>query len=193
MKQPKLVRPVRPVKYKLKSTHGAYTPYGLRNVSRTELKKEYTRLRNIANKRIARVESSEFAFPTELARYKDRFQTSFKDLTDSQLRQRLSELQRFLDSKRSTVTGLRESVTKSIQTLNDFGLTNINEKNLDLFGQFMETVRERNADKIFGSDAAAEFFNENNDRGLSVSDLAKSFARYAEKMAGKENEWVRIE
>ena len=83
--------------------------YNVKNKSySSEVIKEYTRLRDIAQKRLKRMSESEFADTQIYRKYKDAFPKQ-KDLRSaSDLAYTLSDLARFVSSPQSTITGLKE-------------------------------------------------------------------------------------
>lgn len=120
-----------------------YTPAGLRRglISESDARKEYTRLRDIAEKRIKRLGKSEFA---NTQTYRN-VQEGFKKLKDIKSQRELSmglaDLARFLSSDTSTVTGLWNARERALETMHQHGFTDINRENFALFGEFMEWAR----------------------------------------------------
>ena len=117
----------------------AYHPDALQNeYTEGELRKEYTRLRDIAQKRLKRLEASEFA-NTKTVRYnKDRFIPLREISGTGELTHLLSDLARFLTASRSTVSGQKSYRKKSVESLQEAGLTAVTEKNFLHFTDVMD-------------------------------------------------------
>lgn len=126
-----------------------YTPSYVKNAlstgSKTEIKalrQEYSRLRSIAEKRLARLKASEFV-DSQIVR---EFDNSFKTLKEMKapfdLAYGLSNLRRFLGRKASTVTGQRDTRQKAIETFHRHGFDEINEKNYDEMAELISAYRE---------------------------------------------------
>lgn len=120
----------------------AYHPDALQAIAADEgekaLRREYTRLRDIAQKRLMRLEQSEFA-GTQIVRYnRDRFKPLREVSSRSELSHLLSDVARFLVSQKSTVSGQREYVRRSVESMREGGLTAVNEKNFMAITESMD-------------------------------------------------------
>lgn len=120
-----------------------YDPQSLKKKSEKELRKEYSRLRSIARKRLERLETSEYneSAAYRLNRYKFKPLAEIKN--ENELRNRLSAVADFLKSKRSTVTGQRAIDKQIVKKLHEHGYKFVNKSNLKEFGQFMEFLKAR--------------------------------------------------
>lgn len=105
------------------------------------IRKEYTRLKSIANKRIARLEKAGYTETDMVREYKGYF-TSSRGMTDEDIADIMPELSYFLESSLSTVSGMRQYVSKQVQTLNDSGYDFINKGNFQQWANFMDQVHE---------------------------------------------------
>ena len=80
-------------------------------------KKEYTRLRDIAEKRIKRMSSTEFSQSKTYKEHRRGFD-KLKDIDPKDLPTALSEVSKFVGAKASSITGQKEIMMKTIGTLN---------------------------------------------------------------------------
>ena len=110
-----------------------YEPEALKVRDSKELRKEYSRLRDIAQKRLIRLGTSEFSEGSTYRHYKDVFPKLSEIKTEAQLRQRLAILARFVESKASTVSGIKAKRTAQIRSLQEQGYDWIDESNFDNF------------------------------------------------------------
>lgn len=158
------------------------------------MRKEYTRLRDIARKRLKRVESSEFkGFYSE---YNAGGFAKLSSFTDKKhgirdkgaFASELSKLSRFVSSPVSTVSGLREYRTKSIERLHKLGYDYINESNFKEFSDFMDRYRSLGLDEIYDSDEIIEdTYAVGEQKGVSPEDLLEEFAAWQGKQSALEN------
>ena len=122
------------------------------------VRKEYTRLRDIAQKRLKRFEAAGL-INTQAYRKNVKHYPLLKDIkSDYELAGRLSDLERFISAKAGSVSGQKEIRKKSIATLHDNDYTFVNEENFDDFTDFMESYRDQLYDMEYDSGDAADLF-----------------------------------
>lgn len=139
-----------------------YSPVYLRHLMNTgseaEVRKEYTRLRDIAQKRLKRLEKAGYS---ELDVYKKNIK-HYPKLSDikskNELSSRLADLARFISSERSTVSGLKTIKEKSLKTLHEHGYDFVTPENYEQFARFMQEYRYQKLDMIYDSGEAADTF-----------------------------------
>ena len=126
--------------------------------NRAAVRKEYTRLRDISQKRLKRLKAAGLDdTQAYLKNYKH--YPKLKDIkSDSELASRLSDLARFITAKGSTVSGQKDIMKKSLSTLHDTGYTFVNEGNFRDFGKFMEEYRHQMLDMSYDSGDAADLY-----------------------------------
>ena len=135
-----------------------YTVQGAETMARVGTKEdmatmraEYTRMRDVAQKRIKRLGKQ---FPESKA-----YQThakgfaKLKDLDPRDFPKAFAELAKFVRAKGSTVTGQKQIKEKTIKTWQDQGL-NLNSKNYDMVIKILEEMRKQKI--VYGSDKAVE-------------------------------------
>ena len=125
----------------------------------SEVRKEYTRLRDISQKRLKRLAKAGYT-DTEVYRRNVKHYPKLKDIkSKSELAQRLSDLSRFVASKQSTVSGIKEKERKALESLSEHGYGFVNESNIQEFGEFMEEYRNQLLDMDYDSGDAAELYS----------------------------------
>lgn len=139
---------------------------------------EYSRLRKIAAKRLQRLEKAGLSESATYQRYADSFVPLPKGISETKVRKRLYEVARFLSLKGSTVTGEREKVRATIETLHDLGYDFINEENIGAFGRFMDAMSEYMGNKspVYSSQAIDVFGDAWEDGEVDPEDLAQAFS-----------------
>ena len=115
------------------------------------MRAEYTRMRDVAQKRIKRLGQQ---FPESKA-YQSHAKgfPKLKDLDPRDFAKAFSDLAKFVKAKGSTVTGQKEIKNKTIKTWQDQGL-NLNQKNYDKTIKILEEMRKQKI--VYGSDKAVE-------------------------------------
>ena len=115
------------------------------------MRAEYTRMRDVAQKRIKRLGQQ---FPESKA-YQSHSKgfPKLKELDPRDFAKAFSDLAKFVKAKGSTVTGQKEIKNKTIKTWQDQGL-NLNHKNYDKTIKILEEMRKQKI--VYGSDKAVE-------------------------------------
>ena len=156
-----------------------YYPYKLEQLDEIALRKEYSRLREIANTRLKRLLASEYK-ETDLAK---EYAGGFAILAEVEdLPRELTKLARFVASERASVTGLKRIDKQTIETLQEHGYTFVNTKNVRQFGAFMEEMRQAGYSKLYSSEFLANWWSE---KGASMRDNVDKLKREFEKYVGK--------
>ncbi len=135
-----------------------YTVQGAETMARmgtnddlSTMKSEYTRMRDVAQKRIKRLEK---AFPDSKAvQNHPKGFPKLKTLDPRDFPKAFAELAKFVKAKGSTVTGQKQIKAKTIKTWQDQGL-NLNQKNYDKTIKVLEEMRRQKI--VYGSDKAVE-------------------------------------
>lgn len=123
-----------------------------------DVRKEYTRLRDIAQKRLKRLAAAGYK-NTEVYQRNYKHYPLLKNIkSSSELAQRLSDLSRFIESRRSTVKGIKDTRTQALQTLHEHGYKFVTAENYGEFAEFMETYRNNLLDMEYDSGDAADLF-----------------------------------
>lgn len=113
------------------------------------MKREYTRMRDIAQKRVSRLGK---AFPESKAyQYHKYGFAKLRDLNKADMAKAFSELSKFVHAKASTVAGQKDIQMKTISTLRKQGL-NVNKGNYANLISIFERMRKNKL--VYGSDKA---------------------------------------
>ena len=119
------------------------------------LRKMYTQYRDIAQKRLKRMEQEGFGWTTSVRSHAKGF-AKLRDIDKRDLPKAFSELSKFVSAKTSTVTGQRSRMNKTIREWNKQGIA-LNEKNYRTVMEILENLRDRK--KVYGSDDITEAAN----------------------------------
>ena len=157
------------------------------NFTEAELRREYSRLRDIAQKRLGRLGESEFgrswAYMNNVGKFPklSEFKTKNKITSKAKFAKALAQLAHFVESPQSTLSGQREIRAKTIETLHGSGYTFVNEKNFFDFLEFMEEFRIRKLDEIYDSERATSLARAANRRGIDPRILLEEFEYFKDQ------------
>lgn len=159
-----------------------YNPQGLQKYDEKTLRREYTRLRDIAQKRLSRMGESKFSESETYQQNVGQFEKTRDIKTESQLRQNLTQLARFVMAESSTIRGQKEIMARGIQQWREKGYDFVNEGNWFSFTRFLEYVKS-NDKNIYSLDAAMEAFQAANEQG-DTSNVELLFEEYQSTIDG---------
>lgn len=166
---------------KLKWELWEYNPAALRKKPESEVRQEYSRLRKIAIKRLARFRGTEFEDTQSYLYNKDRYVTLKEIPNRTSLNYLLSDLGRFIAAKTSTISGLKEAREKAIEKLHKHDYTFVTKENFKDFGEFMEYAGAVAQNKIYDSERVAEWWEENREKHKDRESLEKAFFKWQKK------------
>lgn len=154
-----------------------YTIQALESIARganrddwSAIKAEYTKLRDIAHKRIKRLGESEFKKSAAYTSHKGDF-PKLRDLDPRDIPAAMAEMAKFLRAKTSTVTGQRIRRSKTIKAWQKVGL-DLNEKN---YNKVMALLKEMRSRKIlYGSDKALTLVETSMQKGWNFNKVLKA-------------------
>lgn len=134
-----------------------FTPYQLASMTDAAIRKEYSKLRSIANKRLSRLQAQNLG---KTARSGYRFPT-IKDIESSSratVASELADVSRFLRDPRTTVTGEKSFLENFKEMMSEKGYADLVETPDDVYKvlEFMEEIREENNNKVLPSGDALD-------------------------------------
>ena len=161
-----------------------YNPqYLINNYTASEIRKEYSRLRAIAVKRLSRLSKAGFG-KSSAYKYNATNTKKLSELSQRQVPLALSQLARFIDKPLSTVTGQYELRDRKIKKLRSYGY-DVTEENFQNFTDFMDLLSEQATDLQYDSDALVELWEATRYK-VSPTQLAKdleSWLKYRDKIS----------
>lgn len=177
----------KPVKFNLPVEQ--YTPYALlvklgkEEISEKDMRREYTRLRNIAQKRIGRLKVDPLL--KRLENVKDAVSTGFPTLKEigkssTALAGNLAGLRSFLTKEESTVYGARRKFERNVRKAREAAGDFVDEGTYPDFDRFMQFARETTRGFRIGSPEIADFFDDNASKYNTQEDLEDAFYLWVE-------------
>lgn len=168
-------------KAKLKYNENLYTPDGAKTLTEKDLKKEYSRLRSIARKRLERFKNTEWNDTQIYKMNKDIYKPIKEIKSNRELRHLFSQVARFVTAETGSVTGLEQQRKKAVKTLNQRGYDFVNKENYREFADFMEYARIANLNRMYDSKRIADFYEATERRNMSKQELQKAFRSWRRK------------
>lgn len=177
----------KPVKFNLPVEQ--YTPYALlvklgkEEISEKDLRREYTRLRNIAQKRIVRLKDDTLL--RRLENVKDAISTGFPTLKEigkssTALVGNLAMLRSFLTKEESTVYGARRKFERNVRKAREAAGDFVDDGTYPDFDRFMQFARETTRGFRIGSPEIADFFDDNAGKYNTQENLEDAFYLWLE-------------
>ena len=165
------------------------------NVSSSEMRAEYSRLRQTANKRLKRMEGTKYERSQTYLRNMGKYMTieeisaaagevadrmnikgeARQKLIDSHIAHKLSDIYKFLTAKTGSIRGMQRVENELIETLHDRGLTFVNKDNIHKFGEYMEHLRSVHKGRIYDSERAADLFGIATKKGIDPQEIAEDY------------------
>ena len=143
--------------------------YGWKTIgSERKARSEYSRLRDIAQKRIKRLRAEGFDAPKDFEK--------LSNINAKNIAYELAKVAQFLRSPKSTVSGVKKTMTKAQLTLLKHGY---HIDDMRLFGKFMEEWRAQYGRRAYGSEQAAELYESMEHTGM-VDEIGESWISYQE-------------
>lgn len=151
------------------------TPDQIDRLTDRELRSRYSEFRDIAQKRIKRLEKAGFQ---NIDLVKGAQFPKIKGQTSEELKQNLADISEFLADPRSRSAKLKQIQEKTVTQLSKRGF-NIPSGKLTEFGRFMENMRERYRNRALPpSDTLVEMYENSQRLGISVNVLQTKFKDY---------------
>lgn len=172
-----------------------YEAFKYGNVSADELRKEYSRQRRTAIKRLERMKGTVYedsqTFRKNYGKYTTLAQIEKEALesatrrnlppaaaqkyVDITIAHKMADLYKFLTAKSGSIRGLQRIENETIKTLSERGFTFVNKNNIRQFGTYMEQMRTMKLNSIYGSDRVAEMFGVAEKKGINPEEILKDF------------------
>lgn len=172
--------------------------YGIRSgvFSEADIRREYTALRDIAQKRLARLGASEYKESEFFKSFTGSFQKTGEigrgDIAT--LSKALRSVSKFVESPLSTLSGQKKYESDMIQTLQERGYDFINRSNFRQFGYFMQHMRDLGfAAALYRTDDFEEAFTAATSGGQSELAIKRNFNKWIREKGYNPNDLKRSE
>lgn len=150
------------------------------NLSEKQIREEYSRLRDIAQKRVKRLAESEWTYTEAYKQHQKGFR-KVADIPEAQMKNALTDIYRFLHTSTSSISGLKQQRREAVKTLQSNGYKFVNAKNYKEFYEFMNDIKNR-FELLYmeGSDIVADLFNDFKALDIPIKQLQEDFEFWME-------------
>jgi Tfp pilus assembly protein PilO len=165
----------------LKYEKEVYTPEGAKTLSDHDLRKEYSRLRSIARKRLERFDGTEWTDTQVYQLNKGVYKPLSEIKSNTELRHLFSDVSRYVTASTSSVSGLEKQRRQGVKTLNERGYDFVTKENYRRFADFMEYARVANLNRMYDSKRVADYYAASEKKQLSNDEMRKAFRSWNRK------------
>lgn len=135
-----------------------FQPHEINSYDIGFVRREYSRLRSIANKRLARIGNTEFRITDTYQYNKDRFVSLSEITSNAELRAKAVQVSRFLNSDIGSLSGLQRMRDEQIKALHKHGYMLVTRENYFEFVEYMEAAKDLLSSRIYDSERIAKSF-----------------------------------
>lgn len=167
-------------KAQLKWGEEEYTVRDLRKKPIKDVRKEYSRLRSIARKRLERIKGSEFEKSQTYQKYKEGFKPLKELKSDREVLHETVRVAKYIQNTLSSFTQLKENKTMFLNTMNKRYPGIVDEANYWDFLEFMSAAGDAGLKDEFDSERLLMFFEEMEESGTppDQSTLKEDFQKW---------------
>ena len=152
----------------------------IRSTPDATLRKLYSEFRSVANKRIQRLNAAGLRGSTSL------FPTiqQIKETDKMDMASALADVQRFLKSSRTTVSGQKRFLRDFRESMIEKGYSDLVETNEDVYEMidYMEYLREQYSEKLFDSGDALDVLQQGQRLNIPADQLKENFDLFASNL-----------
>lgn len=152
------------------------------------IRREYSRLRDIAQKRLSRLavaEPESYAYRKNVGQY-----APARGQSTEALAAKLPQLARFIAAKTGSVRGIRAQRAAAVRTLQERGYIGVTMSNVTEFGEFMDHYRDNMVTHSIGSPEAVEVFEFYQERDIPWQTVKEDFAAWL-RAKGKLESYIK--
>ena len=138
------------------------------------LESAYKKEKKLILQNIRRASKGEYSIPKTDVEYAKAHLPAVNKLTDSQLKLALKMAQKIRVSPIYTAKGQKKIAEQKRKTLQKHGVNIDSKTELDMFGEFMEDIKEFSLNRIYDSTKAAELWGEMREQGVTIIEFKHS-------------------
>lgn len=129
-----------------------YTPSQVKRLSESEVRKAYSELRSVANKRLQRLDKANLNIESRKG-YRFPTISQVQESSKSTLASELADVSRFLRSDRTTVKGAKKYLSKFREVMQEYGYDDLVKTDEDILNtiQFLDEMADIYGDTLYSS------------------------------------------
>ena len=157
-----------------------------KTTERISLESAYKHEKKLILQNIRRASNGDYAIPKTDVEYAKAHLPSVNKLTDAQLKMASKMAQKIRISPIHTAKGQKKIAEQKRKTLARHGVNIDNKEELDMFGEFMEDLKDFSLNRIYDSTKAAELWGEMREQGASPTEIKQAYKKWVKsKNAGR--------
>lgn len=145
---------------------------------RLSLESAYRKEKKLILQNIRRASKGDYYIPKTDVEYAKAHLPAVNKLTDSQLKLALKMAQKIRVSPIYTAKGQKKIAEQKRKTLQKHGVNIGSKKELDMFGEFMEDIKEFSLNRIYDSTKAAELWGEMREQGATTKEIKQAYKKW---------------
>lgn len=145
---------------------------------RITLESAYRKEKKLILQNIRRASKDEYSIPKTDVEYAKAHLPSVNKLTDSQLKLALKMAQKIRVSPIYSARGQKKIAEQKRKTLQKHGVNIDNKAELDMFGEFMDDIREFSLNRIYDSTKAAELWSKMREQGATPKEIKQAYKQW---------------
>lgn len=145
---------------------------------RMTLESAYRKEKKLILQNIRRASKGEYAIPKTDVEYAKAHLPAINKLTDSQLKLALKLAQKIRVSPIYTAKGQKKIAEQKRKTLQKHGVNIGSKEELDMFGEFMDDIKEFSLNRIYDSTKAAELWGEMREQGATSKEIKQAYKKW---------------
>jgi len=168
-----------------------YTPYSLHsttNLSEEVIRSEYSRLRTIANKRIARMSQHPGSQSAIYKEYSAGFPTIAEIPESRDIKYYLASVARFVRDPMSSVSYVQGAAGREAKRLRNEGIKNATAKNVYVLGLLFEKLKELGLSRVYDSGQVEDLFDHYTRRHVSKEEAIENIVFWLDNPYGLDPE-----
>lgn len=142
------------------------------------LESAYRKEKKLILQNIRRASKGEYSIPKTGVEYAKAHLPAVNKLTDSQLKLALKMAQKIRVSPIYTAKGQKKIAEQKRKTLKKHGVNIDSKTELDMFGEFMEDIKEFSLNRIYDSTKAAELWGEMREQGATTKEIKQAYKKW---------------
>ena len=149
-----------------------------KTAERISLESSYRKEKKLILQNIRRASKTDYAIPKTDIEYAKAHLPSVNKLTDAQLKMALKMAQKIRVSPIYTAKGQKKIAKQKRKTLQKHGVNIDSKEELDMFGEFMEDLKEFSLNRIYDSTKAAELWSEMREQGATPREIKQAYKKW---------------
>ena len=142
------------------------------------LESAYRKEKKLILQNIRRASKGEYSIPKTDVEYAKAHLPAVNKLTDSQLKIALKMAQKIRISPIYTAKGQKKIAEQKRKTLQKHGVNIDSKAELDIFGEFMEDLKDFSLNRIYDSTKATELWGEMREQGATPKEIKQAYKKW---------------